>query len=231
MKRLLLIPLAIAAFVAPLAQAYDGWWGGRGSAPYYTPHYVPHGHMIRSLPDGFIRLFIGGLEYYYWEGMYYRMTTGGYLVVPAPVGAVVTSIPPGYQHVVVDGVPYYIINGVTYMQTAYGYYQVVPTPPVISNMAPVPSAAYAPETSSPPPQPTMAPAPNPAANVSMPVERPAQDAAASNAGDTFTVNIPNAKGGYVPVTLKRSGNGFIGPQGEFYTEFPRVDQLKLMYGK
>ena len=49
--------------------------------------------------------------------------------------------------------------------------------------------------------------------------------------DQFTVNIPNDHGGYTAVVIKRSGNGFIGPQGEFYPEFPKVSQLKIMYGK
>ena len=49
--------------------------------------------------------------------------------------------------------------------------------------------------------------------------------------DSITVNIPNNKGGYTAVTLKRSGNGYIGPQGEFYPEFPKVSQLKVIYGK
>ena len=49
--------------------------------------------------------------------------------------------------------------------------------------------------------------------------------------DSFVVNIPNAKGGYTPVTIKRSGEGFVGPQGEFYPEFPKVKQLKVMYAK
>jgi hypothetical protein len=49
--------------------------------------------------------------------------------------------------------------------------------------------------------------------------------------DAFTINIPNDKGGYTAVTLKKSGNGFIGPQGEFYPEFPKVSQLKVIYGK
>jgi hypothetical protein len=47
----------------------------------------------------------------------------------------------------------------------------------------------------------------------------------------FIVNIPNDKGGYTPVIIKRSGNGYIGPQGEYYPEFPKVSQLKLLYGK
>ena len=49
--------------------------------------------------------------------------------------------------------------------------------------------------------------------------------------DEFTVNIPNSQGGYTAVKLKRSGNGFTGPQGEFYSEFPKVDQLRTMYVK
>jgi hypothetical protein len=49
--------------------------------------------------------------------------------------------------------------------------------------------------------------------------------------DSITINIPNNKGGYTAVTLKKSGNGFIGPQGEFYPEFPKVSQLEIIYGK
>ncbi len=49
--------------------------------------------------------------------------------------------------------------------------------------------------------------------------------------ESFTINIPNDKGGYTSVNVKRSGKGFVGPQGEFYSEFPKVSQLKVMYGK
>jgi hypothetical protein len=47
----------------------------------------------------------------------------------------------------------------------------------------------------------------------------------------FTVNIPNDHGGFTAVVIKRSGNGFTGPQGEYYPDFPKVSQLKIMYGK
>ena len=53
----------------------------------------------------------------------------------------------------------------------------------------------------------------------------------ANSDDSITVNIPNTKGGYNAVLLKRSGSGFTGPQGEFYAEFPKVSQLQVMYGK
>lgn len=55
--------------------------------------------------------------------------------------------------------------------------------------------------------------------------------ASADTDDSFTINIPNSKGGYNTVLLKRSGKGFIGPQGEFYSEFPKVSQLQVMYGK
>jgi hypothetical protein len=47
----------------------------------------------------------------------------------------------------------------------------------------------------------------------------------------FTVNVPNSQGSYIPVIIKKSGNGYIGPEGEFYPQFPTVSQLKTVYGK
>ncbi len=49
--------------------------------------------------------------------------------------------------------------------------------------------------------------------------------------DPLTVNIPNNQGGYTSVTLKKSGSGYVGPQGEFYPQFPTVEQLKVLYVK
>ena len=51
------------------------------------------------------------------------------------------------------------------------------------------------------------------------------------AGDTVTVNVPNTNGGYTAVVLKRSGNGYVGPQGEYYDQIPTMAQLQAMYGK
>lgn len=50
--------------------------------------------------------------------------------------------------------------------------------------------------------------------------------------ESYTVNIPGSDGnGYVPVLIRKSGPGFLGPQGEYYSEFPRIAQLQLMYGR
>jgi len=53
---------------------------------------------------------------------------------------------------------------------------------------------------------------------------------ASDAPGSITINIPNNNGGYTAITLKQSGNGYIGPQGEFYPQFPSVAQLRIIYG-
>ena len=52
-----------------------------------------------------------------------------------------------------------------------------------------------------------------------------------NAQDSFPINIPNNNGSYNTVIIKKTGNGFIGPQGEFYAQFPSVSQLRMMYGR
>jgi len=69
------------------------------------------------------------------------------------------------------------------------------------------------------------------------VEQPAQVVVAQTppsttySGDTVTVNVPNSNGGYTAVVLKRSGNGYVGPQGEYYDQVPSTAQLQAMYGK
>ncbi len=66
------------------------------------------------------------------------------------------------------------------------------------------------------------------------VMAPAQPAVAAPAPaqtNTLTVNVPNSGGGYTPVNLVKKGDGYVGPQGEYYQGNPTVDQLKALYGK
>ena len=56
-------------------------------------------------------------------------------------------------------------------------------------------------------------------------------APAAPSQNEFTINVPNSGGSFTPVVIRRSGNGYTGPQGEFYPQFPSVSQLKAMYGK
>ena len=50
-------------------------------------------------------------------------------------------------------------------------------------------------------------------------------------GTSITVNVPNANGSYTPVVIHQSGNGFVGPQGEYYEVMPTKKQLKALYGR
>jgi hypothetical protein len=49
--------------------------------------------------------------------------------------------------------------------------------------------------------------------------------------DAVTINVPNSNGSFTPITLVRRGNGYVGPQGEYYPGNPTVDQLKALYGR
>lgn len=49
--------------------------------------------------------------------------------------------------------------------------------------------------------------------------------------ETITINIPNSNGSYAEVLLRKSGEGYIGPQGEYYPKNPTVEQLNALYGK
>ena len=48
--------------------------------------------------------------------------------------------------------------------------------------------------------------------------------------NTTVVNITNSNGSITPVTLRRSGNMWVGPRGEQYMSIPTVEQLKPIYG-
>lgn len=52
----------------------------------------------------------------------------------------------------------------------------------------------------------------------------------SYADESYTVNIPTSNGAYKTIILTRSGDTYIGPQGEHYGRFPTVVQLQAIYG-
>ena len=146
-----------------------------------------------------------GDRHYYRDGRWYRHGWLGFdiAVSALAIGALIDSLPPRYETVVVGNAPYYYYGNNYYRPYPYGGYVVVPPPPMVVA------------------QPVMV---QPEA---APVVMQAQ---AQNPGD-FTVNIPSSRGGWISVTLRRKGNGFVGPQGEYYPENPTVEQLKVLYGR
>ncbi len=222
------IPLICLGLIllAPPALSYAWDSDHHRDHHYYRYHEHPSfGLHLSFVPDDAFVVSASGARYYFYDGLYYTRIGGDFVLVAPPIGAVVTAIPPEYRPVIINGITYYTDNGVYYIYTRYGY-QVVPQPVTVVVQAPVvvtqsaPAAAIVPVPPTPP-QPVSATS---SVQVTLPAATPAAD-------DIFTVNIPNNKGGYTPVTIKKSGEGFVGPQGEFYAEFPKVAQLQVMYGK
>jgi hypothetical protein len=120
------------------------------------------------------------------------------------LGAIVATLPPYHETVYVRGAPYYYYDGTYYRPYSTGYI-VVPAP-ATTTVVTVPAAT----------------------NV---VIAPAVTQPQVVSGETAVVNIPNAGGGYTPVTLTKYKTGYLGPQGEYYEGHPTVDQLRVLYGR
>ena len=93
------------------------------------------GYVTSTLPPGYRSEWINGVEYYTYNGNYYRPRgSSGYVVVESPhlrpaVGGEVriTTLPSGYRVVTRSGVRYYQVND-SYYQRRGDYYVVVPNP-------------------------------------------------------------------------------------------------------
>ena len=153
-------------------------------------------------------------RHYYRDGGWYRHGWLGFDIAVSALatGALIDSLPPRHTTVVVAGTPYYYYGNYYYRPYPDGGYVVVP-PPVLAQPAVV----------MPQPAPVVAAAPAPvAAAITQPQPQTREES---------TINIPNSRGGYTAVTLKKAGTGYVGPQGEYYSDNPTVDQLKVLYGK
>jgi len=59
----------------------SGWfWGGFATA-------LTIGTIIATLPPRYETVYVGGAPYYYYDSVYYRPYSTGYIVVPAPTAA------------------------------------------------------------------------------------------------------------------------------------------------
>ncbi|MCD4781739.1 MAG: DUF6515 family protein [Candidatus Omnitrophica bacterium] len=172
--------------------------------PHRRHHYRPHplwGRIVR-IPRKLIHIIVGGRDYYYDRGVFYLKDTGGqYIVVAPPIGGILIELPPKHKRILVNGHIYYYYNDVYYAKHKKGY--IVVDDPV-----------YAVESL---PEKVMVVA--------------ASDPTTVPDAGRYTVHIPHQDGTYVPVELIRRGDGYIGPQGEYYHDFPSIDQLQAMYAK
>lgn len=155
------------------------------------------------------RGYYGGRGYGRGYGWGYGRAWGwglGGLATGLFIGSAIASRPAVCETVVVGNVPYYYSNGYYYQQDCYGRYVIVNPPVVVAQ-----------------PQVIVQQAPQ----VIQQAPQVIQQAPAAEQ----TINIPNTNGSYTAVKLVRKDNGYVGPQGEYYPEFPSVEQLKTLYGK
>lgn len=54
--------------------------------------------------------------------------------------------------------------------------------------------------------------------------------AANEAATTTIINVKNSNGSYTPVVIRKLGNQYVGPRGEYYGAMPTEEQLKGPYG-
>ena len=48
--------------------------------------------------------------------------------------------------------------------------------------------------------------------------------------DEISLKVRNRNGDYISIIIRPEGDGYVGPQGEYYDEFPKIDHLKVIYG-
>ena len=78
-------------------------------------HYHPVGFNLMVLPHSYIRIYVHGLPYFYWSGIYYRHYSRGYVVVNAPIGAFVRILPVGFIAFSIGVSTYYYVNDTYYL--------------------------------------------------------------------------------------------------------------------
>jgi hypothetical protein len=81
-----------------------------------------------SLPIGCLTLSIGGVPYYYSDGIYYQPVGSDYQEVYPPVGAEIPAPPDGAIEVDAGGQTYYYAGGAFYVLQPDGSYAIAPTP-------------------------------------------------------------------------------------------------------
>jgi hypothetical protein len=102
-------------------------------APIF-PVFHPIGFSLTILPVGYVRIIVGGLPYYYYDGMYYRYISNAYVVVRPPIGAVVHVLPVGFVAFTLGAFTYYYINETYYVwDEDEEAYVVVEKPPGADN--------------------------------------------------------------------------------------------------
>ena len=130
MKKYLLSGLIALLLISSVSvSAQYGRHYGRNNGRYYYNRYPSRSSVsiIARLPFGAVSVTFGDRYYHYYNGVYYRPYSHGYMIVPPPVGIIVPGLPLGYTRVIIGSNPYYRHGSVFY--APYGNrYEVVEEP-------------------------------------------------------------------------------------------------------
>jgi len=130
-KSLLLLFIGAALLVQPgetIAQR-------RGSQKRVT--VMRHRTEVARLPRERTRVVVGGKEFFYARGVFYRSGPRGYVTIAAPLGARIKVLPVGYITVRIGAVPYFYYYGTYYEFDPVAKVYTVVSPPAGANPPPV----------------------------------------------------------------------------------------------
>jgi hypothetical protein len=98
---------------------------------------VRHRVEVTRLPRERTRVVVGGREFFYVRGVFYRTGPKGFVTVAAPLGARIRVLPVGYVTVRIGAVPYYYYYGTYYRFDPAAKVYTVVNPPAGANPLPI----------------------------------------------------------------------------------------------
>lgn len=109
--------------------------------PYYRYTNLPHwGYTYRAVPRGTFIYPHGGIQYYYYNGIYYKPVGKKYVIVKAPIGIRVGSLPSGNVHMVINGRKYFYYYGTYYARSLSNKEYITVEPPIGARVDALPDA-------------------------------------------------------------------------------------------
>jgi hypothetical protein len=95
--------------------------------PCWRYGYLPgRNSYFYSLPGSYFNISFGGIDYRYWDGVFYSPYNNLFTVIAPPIGIFINMLPVGYSRIYVHDYPYYYYNGTYYDQKGSDYYVVSP---------------------------------------------------------------------------------------------------------
>ena len=95
----------------------------------HNRYYPKRGYVVKELPPD-RRIFKHHQDHYYFnDGIWYRPSVGGFIVITPPIGLVVPFLPAFYTTIWVGRNPYYYADGVYYLWRPEDRVYVVTDPP------------------------------------------------------------------------------------------------------